>query len=168
MLDETSQRYAVFQDPVCTITYSVYPMVKWGLEAHTTKLKGVPRNLAHVTCILIVDDSPLIRRTLRALLEQTGNVVCGEAENGMEAVERAQQLKPDLIVLDLTMPVMNGLEAARKLKQVLPAIPLVLFTNHASPQLNAEATAAGIALVRNKSEGVELLVNTIYALLKAA
>ena len=121
-----------------------------------------------MNCILIVDDSPLIRHTLRALLEQTGNVVCGEAENGMEAVQKAQELRPDLIVLDLTMPVMNGLQAARKLKEVLPSVPLVLFTNHATPQLDAEATAAGISLVRNKSDGIELLVSSIHDLLSVA
>jgi DNA-binding NarL/FixJ family response regulator len=64
-----------------------------------------------------VDDSPVVRNTLRQTLErQRGWEVCGEAADGREAIEKAQQLKPDLVVLDLSMPVMNGLEAARELK----------------------------------------------------
>ena len=76
-------------------------------------------------CILIVDDSALIRRMIHETLEQQdGWEVCGEAADGREAIEKAQQLKPDLIVLDLSMPVMNGLEAARVLKGLFPSLPL--------------------------------------------
>ena len=82
-------------------------------------------------CILIVDDNPVIRKSLRRTLERNkGWEVCGEAANGREAVAKAQQLKPDLVVLDLSMPVMNGLEAARELKRLLPSMPLLLFTNY--------------------------------------
>ena len=71
-------------------------------------------NLAYVKHILIVDDSALIRRSLRTLLEDCPDwVVCGEAENGSDGIDKAQQLRPDLIVMDLVMPVLNGIEATR-------------------------------------------------------
>ena len=76
----------------------------------------------------------------------------GEAANGREAIEKAEQLKPDLIVLDLAMPVMNGLEAARDLQRLLPSLPLVMFTNFNSPQLTNEALSAGVSAVVSKSE----------------
>jgi DNA-binding NarL/FixJ family response regulator len=123
-------------------------------------------NLAYVKSILIVDDSPLIRRNLRNLLEQqTGLAVCGEAENGLDGIAKAQELNPNLIVLDLSMPVMNGLDAARKLKQLMPSVPLVMFTNHASGAISAEAMGAGIDCLTDKSQGSEVLVNTIQQLL---
>jgi DNA-binding NarL/FixJ family response regulator len=74
--------------------------------------------------ILIVDDSPVVRKAERQTLElQDGWKVCGEAVNGREGIEKAQQLRPDVIVLDLSRPLMNGLEAARELKRLLPFIP---------------------------------------------
>jgi len=75
-------------------------------------------------CILIVDDSAVVRKTLRQTLEwQKGWEVCGEAANGRDGIETAQRLKPDLVLLDFSMPVMNGLEAARELKRLLPYVP---------------------------------------------
>lgn len=80
--------------------------------------------------ILIVDDSAVLRKTLRQTLERhDGWEVCGEAANGREGVEKAQRLKPDLILLDSSMPALNGLEAARQLKRLLPSVPLLMFTN---------------------------------------
>lgn len=74
--------------------------------------------------ILLVDDKPFMRRILRDFLEQESNFkVCGEAEDGLDAIVKAQQLRPDLIVLDFQMPVMNGLDAAKKLKKLLPELP---------------------------------------------
>jgi DNA-binding NarL/FixJ family response regulator len=71
--------------------------------------------------ILIVDDSALIRRTLRFCLEHSGDwKICGEAGDGAEAIQKAKELDPDLIILDLSMPNMNGLEAARELKRIKP------------------------------------------------
>ena len=119
-------------------------------------------------CILIVDDSPVIRRNLRVLLEQGGWAVCGEAENGLDGIQKAQQLKPDLVVLDRTMPVMNGLQAARKLKKMMPAVSLLMYANHASTSLRAEAREAGIDTLRNKSGGIAALVMGIRQLLDAA
>jgi DNA-binding NarL/FixJ family response regulator len=115
--------------------------------------------------ILIVDDSPLVRRTLRALLEQQSEwIVYGEAGNGRDGIDKAQQLHPDVIVLDLVMPVLNGIEASRVLKRLMPAIPLLMFTTFTDPYLKKEALAAGVNAVIAKSEGAITLISSIQAL----
>jgi|SRR5437667_10522071 len=119
--------------------------------------------------ILIADDSAAIRDALRELLEGEADWrVCGEAENGREAIQQAEQLHPDLIVLDLSMPVMNGLEAGRQLKILLPTVPLVMWTTFNVPAVELEARAAGFDAVQSKSEGVPVLIDRIQKLLRAA
>ena len=102
------------------------------------------------------------------LLERDGWAVCREAENGLDGIQKARQLKPDLVVLDRTMPVMNGLEAARKLKEMMPSVSLLMYANHASTSLRAEAREAGIDALRNKSGGIAALVMGVRQLLDAA
>jgi len=103
--------------------------------------------------ILIVDDNNLIRRMLRSWLEQHSEwQVCGEAENGQVAIERVEELHPDLVILDLQMPVMNGLEAARQINQLAPKTSVVMFTVHSSPQLLKEARANGVKDVVSKCD----------------
>ena len=95
--------------------------------------------------VLLVDDNAAIRAGVRRLFSVHHNFeVCGEAAHGREAVETAQGLRPDLIVLDLSMPVMNGLEAAPLLIKLLPEVWLMLLTSHDSPELQQLARAAGI------------------------
>jgi DNA-binding NarL/FixJ family response regulator len=119
-------------------------------------------------CILIVDDNPVVRKTLRQTLErQHGWEVCGEAADGREAIEKAQQLKPDLVVLDLSMPVMNGLEAARELKRLLPSVALVMFTTFSTAHLKREALSAGVSALVSKSDPAGLVAD-IQALLEPA
>jgi DNA-binding NarL/FixJ family response regulator len=119
--------------------------------------------------ILIVDDSTLIRRIIRETLEQqNGWEVSGEAANGREAIEKAQELRPDLIVLDLAMPVMNGLEAARALKRLLPRVPVLMFTNFDAAHLKREALAAGVRAVVSKSGSLQSLVSAIQGSLEPA
>ena len=116
--------------------------------------------------ILIVDDSPVIRKTLReTLADQDGWEICGEAANGREAIQKAQQLKPDVIVLDLSMPVMNGLDAARELARLAPSVPLLMFTNFETARLKQEALSAGVRTLVSKSESVGVLINGLRALL---
>jgi DNA-binding NarL/FixJ family response regulator len=116
--------------------------------------------------ILIVDDSPIIRRSLRTVLEQQPKWgVCGEAGNGREGIDKALQLNPDLVVIDLVMPVMNGIEASRALKKLVPATPLVMFTTFTDPYLTKDALAAGVDAVVPKSEGATTLVRSIQTLL---
>jgi DNA-binding NarL/FixJ family response regulator len=108
--------------------------------------------------ILLVDDKPFIRRILRDFLEQQPSwKVCGEAEDGVEAIVKAQQLRPDLIILDFQMPVMNGLDAARQLKTLLPDTPIVMFTSFDSFEIERDALAAGVQSVQSKSDSTALV-----------
>jgi DNA-binding NarL/FixJ family response regulator len=117
------------------------------------------------TRILIVDDNPMVRTVLRRSLESVpGWQVCGEAGNGREGIEKAQQIKPNFIVLDLSMPVMNGLEAARVLSKVMPAVPMVLFTSFITHHLEEEALAAGVRRVVAKDKSLADLISAVHLL----
>jgi DNA-binding NarL/FixJ family response regulator len=105
--------------------------------------------------ILLVDDNAVVRRALRFSIEsQTDWEISGEAENGKVAVELVQQSSPDVIILDLSMPVMNGLDAARKIRALAPSAGILLFTLHACPQLVEDARKVGIDEVLSKSGGL--------------
>jgi DNA-binding NarL/FixJ family response regulator len=115
--------------------------------------------------IAIVDDSPAIRRAVRQCIEsKTDWQVCGEAEDGDEAVALVRHVRPDVVVLDLSMPKMNGLEAARKITGVAPQTGIVLFTAHANEQLQKEAENIGILEVVSKDESH--VVEHLLAVLK--
>jgi len=119
-----------------------------------------------VKSILIVDDNLAVRRSLRALLEQHADwKVCGEGENGREGIDKAQKLHPDLIILDLSMPVMNGFEAAIQLKRLMPAVPLLMLTTFETSQISGAATMAGITTVKAKSGSTGDLIESVQALL---
>jgi DNA-binding NarL/FixJ family response regulator len=115
-------------------------------------------------CILLVDDSAAIRRGLRREFERAGWVVCGEATNGREAIVKAEQLQPQVILLDLAMPGINGLTAARRLKRVLPEVQLILFTGHGNLFKSDEANSAGISAVFSKSEPITELLDKARSL----
>ena len=119
-------------------------------------------------CILIVDDNAVIRRTLRNIFEQEGWQICGEACNGLDAVEKAQELKPDLIVLDLSMPVMNGMEAAPRLRKILPRVPILVFSVYANAIPEEEVEAAGITAVVSKADNTRSLIKMARDLLQVA
>ena len=109
--------------------------------------------------ILIVDDHEVIRRQLRCLFSPHPEfTVCGEAAHGVDAIEKAQLLSPDLIILDFAMPVMNGLEAAAALKFMMPAVPLFLLTVHCSRELELAAFGSGICAVFSKHDDLEAVV----------
>ena len=116
--------------------------------------------------ILIADDSPLVRQQLRSLLEMNSEwEVCGEAVDGREAVEKARQLQPDLVVLDFSMPIMNGLQAAKEISQQFPQIPLLLFSMFLSRQLVEEARKLGFRGAVAKSDVSRDLLNGVETLL---
>ena len=123
------------------------------------------RNLGDVKRILIVDDSALIRRTLRSLLEGHYDwSICGEAENGSDAVVKARNLHPDLVVMDLVMPIMNGIDATRTLKAVMPHVPIMMYTTFADPHIRNLALEAGVHDLIDKSENALTLVRRIQNL----
>ena len=117
--------------------------------------------------ILIVDDDAPIRRLLRRLIEShDGWTVCGDAEDGHDGVDKAAQLHPDIIVLDLAMPQMNGLQAAREISRSRPDVPMLLLTvQQVSKELTNEAVHAGFKGAVSKSTGSEV-VRAIEVLLK--
>jgi DNA-binding NarL/FixJ family response regulator len=108
--------------------------------------------------ILIVDDSAYVRRSMRALFAgQRDFEICGEATDGQDGIEKAEKLNPDLIILDLSMPVMNGLDAARALRLTRPAIPIILYSLYSDEAVQAEAIAAGIRAVVSKADMDDLI-----------
>ncbi|MGB2888470.1 MAG: response regulator transcription factor [Candidatus Acidiferrales bacterium] len=115
--------------------------------------------------IVLADDHEVVRKGVKALLEGHSQwTVCGEAGNGQEAVDLVVQLQPELIVLDLSMPIMNGLRAAAKIRQLFPATKIVILSMHDSPRIRPEALDAGAdAFVTKSAAGAEL-IQTIDAL----
>jgi two-component system, NarL family, response regulator NreC len=110
------------------------------------------------------DDNSAIRRLLRFFIEHTTDwQICGEAENGRIAIDKVAELKPHAVVLDLSMPVMNGLDAAREITRIAPDVQIVMFTMHVSEQLRQDARAAGIKEVISKSDTIR---NHLLASLK--
>jgi CheY-like chemotaxis protein len=109
--------------------------------------------------ILIADDSSSVRTLLRKLLESHSNLwkVCAEAANGLEAVQKAVELKPDLAIIDLQMPVMDGLSASARIAKSLPKIPILMNTIHKSDYVDSEAKHAGVREVISKAEPGALL-----------
>jgi two-component system, NarL family, nitrate/nitrite response regulator NarL len=106
-----------------------------------------------------------LRRAVRPLFDSHPEfVVCGEAEHGRDAIEKAPSLRPDLIVIDMSMPVMNGLEAATLLIKILPNVWLILLTTHDFPELYPLALSAGIHAVVSKSKAVPHLIAQAEAL----
>jgi DNA-binding NarL/FixJ family response regulator len=104
--------------------------------------------------VLIVDDNATIRNLVRSSMEPNREwEVCGEAENGQVAVEKVKQLHPDVVILDLQMPIMNGLEAARQITRLVPNMAMVMLTMHNCAQLLKDAQAVGIKDVLSKSDG---------------
>jgi DNA-binding NarL/FixJ family response regulator len=115
--------------------------------------------------LLIADDDPDIRSIIRSVVEADGYKVCGEAADGLEAIERANKLQPDLILLDLAMPRMNGAEAAGVLRSAMPRVPILLFTMFAGEFGEKLASAIGVNVVLSKPEGFTKLSEHLRALL---
>lgn len=115
--------------------------------------------------ILVADDHDIIRRGLKALLTaRAGWEVCAEAKTGREAVTLAEQLKPDVVVMDISMPDLNGLEAARKIRKSVPKAEILVLTLHFSDQLVREIVEAGVRAYIMKSDADRDLVAAVEAL----
>ncbi len=116
--------------------------------------------------ILIVDDNPVVRKTLRHLLEGGGSWDLSEAVDGQAGIARALELRPQVIVLDLVMPVMDGLNAAREISRVLPDTAIVMYTMHWSPTLEVEAQKCGVRKLVSKAQS-NVLLSTVQELIGA-
>ena len=116
--------------------------------------------------VLVVDDNPAIREAICELLTRDGDFeVCGQAKNGREAIEKAHRLRPALIVTDLFMPIMNGLEETQILKKLMPALPVIIYSAHIDRVVEKEALAAGASAVVSKSDAAAVLIGKARELL---
>jgi DNA-binding NarL/FixJ family response regulator len=119
-------------------------------------------NVGKHKLVLIADDSVTVRQVLKRYLSNRGDVVvCGEAVNGREAVQRAMALKPDLVLLDLAMPELNGAEVASVLKGAMPETRIILFTMYRENVGKYLSSALGIDAVLSKPDGVTKLAAAI-------
>jgi DNA-binding NarL/FixJ family response regulator len=117
--------------------------------------------------ILLVDDHEAVRKGIRSIIEGQ-YIVCAEASNGKEGVERVIELKPDLVVLDISMPTMGGFEAARRIRSVTPATKILMLSLDSSPQVEKDAKAAGADAFVAKGASVSTLLATVEQLLATA
>ncbi len=155
------------------------PLLRYATDKHSSrnaiKLETASRpfvKAAHMTMtksILIVDDNAFIRQGLCELFEREADFeICGEAEDGRQAIAAATCLHPDLVVLDISMPVMNGLEAARVLRALMPTLPLILYSAGVDKAVEWEARSIGISEVVSKAAPVSVLISKARGLLYSA
>lgn len=120
---------------------------------------------ANATRILIVDDHEMLRRGVESIIRRDClGGVCGEAQNGEEAIRKVQELHPDLVILDVSMPVMSGLEAAREIRRIAPATKIVILTMHNSTQIVDAVRNAGADALVVKTEAASNLAEVIKEL----
>jgi two-component system chemotaxis response regulator CheY len=129
------------------------------------EIESDPRKRGAGKTVLVVDDNAAIRKMLAAAFLSDGFKTCGEAENGKEAVELAKQIKPDVITLDLSMPVMNGITAASELRRIFPTTPIILFTLYGDSVSKAAASEAGVSLVLQKTVPLSELIDDAHKLM---
>lgn len=121
---------------------------------------------APASTVVIVDDSSVMRQALCRLFKAAGGFkVCGEASNGSEAIDLVRDREPDVVVLDLCMPGMNGLETARELKNVRPVAKIILYSMNAEEILENQASAAGVSALVSKAEGIKSFITKARHLL---
>jgi|SRR5579864_5184742 len=119
----------------------------------------------NATRILIVDDHEMLRRGVESIIKRNSlGGVCGEAQNGEEAIRKVQELQPDLVILDVSMPVMSGLEAAREIRRIAPATKIVILTMHNSTQIVGAVRDAGADALVVKTEAASNLADVIKEL----
>jgi DNA-binding NarL/FixJ family response regulator len=117
--------------------------------------------------ILVADDHESVRKGACVILGTRGDIeVCGEAANGREAIDKAQELKPDLIILDITMPVLNGIDAAEILRKTMPHVPILFLSMHQSRQIITEAKRIGVRGYVKESDAAATLLKAVDALLR--
>lgn len=144
--------------PYSTERYALHSIVRCAGSANN---RGVMKR------IMLVDDNDAIRRSLHHVFDFNPDWdVCGEASNGLEGVEKAKTLHPDLIVMDVSMPVMNGLEAARVIHETMPGVLVILCSLYTDDSLRSEAREAGVRAIVSKTQNVQMLVSKARELLQ--
>jgi len=135
------------------------------LSAEAQTQKAVPAPYTKTLRILVADDHDILRRGLKQLLtSHPGWQVCAEARTGREAVSLAEEHKPDVVVIDIGMPDLNGLEAARRIRKALPTIGIIILTLHFSDQLVKDIVEAGARAYVMKADADRDLINAVEAL----
>ena len=129
------------------------------------EIESDPKKRGIGKTVLVVDDHAMIRKMLAAAFLSDGFKTCGEAENGKEAIQIAKQIRPDVITLDLSMPVMNGLDAASELRKTLPNTPIILFTLYGDSLSKTDASKAGVSLVLPKTVPLPKLIDKAHELM---
>lgn len=126
---------------------------------------GRPVAGARATTVLLADDHQLLRQALRRAMEDVGLHVVGEAGDGDEAVRLAERLLPDVVLMDVTMPVLDGIQATRRLRSRLPRTPVIMLTMHGEEHLRDEAVAAGACGFLTKDCSMQEVVGAVTATL---
>lgn len=116
--------------------------------------------------ILIADDHEVVRKGVRSLLESQDNQNITEASNGKEAVDIASEMSPDLVVLDVTMPILDGLSAAKQIKKALPRVPIVILSIHNGPEMMRATQRAGADAFVTKSDLGSVLLKAVEAVMQ--
>jgi len=114
--------------------------------------------------ILLVDDSPMIHALLRKALEKNGYEVCGDANNGKEAVDMYNQLKPDLIFMDITMPIMDGIEASTIIKAANPSAQIIMLSAMGDEEITTQAKNIGVDVFLKKPFKEDKVISAIAEL----
>jgi DNA-binding NarL/FixJ family response regulator len=117
--------------------------------------------------ILVADDHEAVRKGVCAILSSRGDLeVCGEAANGREAVDKALELMPDLVIMDITMPVLSGVEAIREIRRNLPSVPILVLSTHEGRQVIENVKALGVQGYIAKSEASTTLLLAVERVLR--
>jgi DNA-binding NarL/FixJ family response regulator len=131
-----------------------------------TQTPNIPQPAPSRVRVLVADDHDVMRMGIRHLLEvRPGWTVCAEASNGREAVEKTLQFHPDVIIMDITMPVMNGLEASNQIIKTCPQIPVILFSLHLSEDVFGDFQTEGIRGAVAKGDATRDLVEAVETVL---
>lgn len=156
------------KEPHCYAILETSPVQTFRVAAESDCSERESRQTPMSKHILLVDDSETCRKVTRLFIESQFDLeVCGEAVDGLDAIEKARALKPDLVVLDLAMRRMNGLESASQLKAMMPRVPIVLFTMYSDILSHDLAMHMGADVVVSKPDGGWKLIECVQSLLQA-
>ncbi|HZJ82678.1 MAG TPA: response regulator [Clostridia bacterium] len=114
--------------------------------------------------VLLVDDSPIIHKLLTRALERHGYQVCGDAKDGREGVEMYKSLKPDLVFMDITMPIMDGLEAVKHIREINPNVPIIMLSAMGDQEIIGQAKDLGVNIFLKKPFDDSKVINAISSL----